>query len=215
MNAEQQTATILCIEDEEVLLEELVDELASRGHNVFGARDADAGEKLIEQEKPDIVLCDVMMPGRNGFELLNGLRASDRLPQQTAFIFLTALSDRGPQMTGLEAGATDYLTKPVDLDLLHLKIANILAFAKRLGTGPAPITANIAPDIRLSPREEQVLSLLGEGERTAAIAWKLGISEHTVTQYIKELYRKLGLSNRADAARMAIAMGLVKPGNNG
>jgi len=65
------------------------------------------------------------------------------------------------------------------------------------------------PEIRMSKREEEVLALLGHGERTGGIATSLGISEHTVSQYIKELYKKLGINNRADAARIAISMGLV------
>ncbi len=209
MNKDGQVATILCIEDEEALLDELEEELSAKGHKVLTAGTSDEAEVILSRERPDIVLCDVMLPGRNGFDLLNGLRRSGKLSDQTAFIFLTALSDREPHLTGLRAGADDYITKPVDLDLLHLKIENTLAFAHRLREGSIAVTER--PDVHLSPREEQVLSLLGAGERTVGIAYKLDISEHTVNQYIKELYRKLGLGNRADAARAAIAMGLVKP----
>lgn len=215
MSSTRPMATILCIEDEEILLDELRDELEEKGYRVLTADSSDAAEALLAQEKPDIILCDVMLPGRNGFELLTDLRKSGSLPEHTAFIYLTALSDREPHLSGLRAGADDYITKPVDLDLLHLKIENTLAFAHRLRDLPAEDAVAEAAKIHLSPREEQVLSLLGAGERTAAIAYKLEISEHTVNQYIKELYRKLGLGNRADAARAAITMGLVKPYSKG
>ncbi len=206
MNRERGPATILCVEDELFILEELQEELASRGYRVLTARNGDEAEAILSRSRPDIVLCDVMLPGRSGFELLNDLRASGRLAERTAFIFLTALSDREPHLAGLRAGADDYLTKPIDLDLLHLKIENTLAFAQRLREDMVP--AGEPLDVRLSRREEQVLSLLGQGERTGAIASRLAISEHTVSHYIKELYRKLGINNRADAARVAISVGL-------
>ena len=203
----QAKATILCIEDEAPLLEELAEELESRGHNVLTAADGDAAEAILRETVPDVILCDVIMPRRDGFTLLRDLRAGNILSDQSAFIFLTALSDRAPQIEGLAAGAVDYLTKPVDLDLLHLKIDNTLAFMRRLkGETTAPVL-----EIHLSRREQQVLALVGQGARTGAIAVQLGISEHTVSQYVKELYRKLGINNRADAARIAIQYGLVKP----
>lgn len=200
-------ATILCIEDELPLLEEMAEELEAQGYHVLTASDGDAAEELLRHTAPDVILCDVIMPGRDGFTLLRDIREAKLLADHTAFIFLTALSDRGPQIEGLSAGAVDYLTKPVDLDLLHLKLENTIAFMRRLkGEAVAP-----ALEIHLSRREQQVLALVGQGARTGAIAIDLGISEHTVSQYIKELYRKLGINNRADAARIAIQHGLVKP----
>ena len=201
------TGTILCVEDERFLLEELEEELTARGHKVLTAQSSAEAEAVLSRHCPDIVLCDVMLPDRNGFELLEGLRGSDKLAETTAFIFLTALSSREPQLKGLRAGAIDYLTKPIDLDLLHLKIENTLAFTHRLRGGPVP--AGEAPDVHLSRREKQVLSLLGQGERTGSIALALEISEHTVSHYIKELYRKLGINNRAEAARVAILLRLA------
>jgi len=207
MCREHAPATILCVEDEEFILEELEEELSSRGYRVLTALNGDQAESLLADYRPDIVLCDVMLPGRSGVELLTNLRASGKLAHTTAFIFLTALSDRDPHGAGLRRGANDYLTKPIDLDLLHLKIENILTFSHRLRDGVA--AADAPRDVHLSRREEQVLTLLGQGERTGAIASRLEISEHTVNHYIKELYRKLGINNRADAARVAISLGLV------
>ncbi len=212
MQSDHSETKILCIEDEDVLLEELEEELSSRGYSVLTAENGDAAEAILAKVTPDIVLCDVMMPGRNGFELLRDLRAGGKLSEKTAFIYLTALSDREPHLDGLRAGADDYLTKPVDLDLLHLKIENIVAFARRQ-RAETPAGAPV-PEVKMSKREEEVLGLLGEGERTGGIATRLGISEHTVSQYIKELYKKLGINNRADAARMAIRMGLSGSGRN-
>lgn len=212
MTAETPAAKILCIEDEEALREELCEELSSMGYAVFGAADCAGAGAILEEVQPDVVLCDVMIPDMSGFDFLRGLRESDKLPRTTAFIFLTALSSRDMRLEGLGNGADDYLTKPVDLDLLHLKIRNRLDFVRRVQAAPPepePITA------RLSPREEQVLTHLGLGARTSGIAHALSISEYTVNQYIKDIYRKLGISNRADAARAAIRFGLVRPDQRG
>lgn len=207
MSQTPNSRTILCVEDELILLEELCDELTEKGYRVLSATNGDEAERILSTEVPDLILCDVMLPGRNGFELLQDLRNSGKLATHTVFFFVTALSEREPHMSGLRAGADGYIKKPVDLDLLHLQIENALAFVSRQGDLPEP--APQRRDVHLSPREEQVLGLLGEGARTVAIAHRLEISEHTVNQYIKELYRKLGLGNRADAARAAIEMGLV------
>ncbi|MFT3690580.1 response regulator transcription factor [Paenirhodobacter sp.] len=202
--------TILCVEDEEALREELCEELSSMGYAVHGAADCAEAQALLSGVRPDVILCDVMIPDMSGFDFLRRLRDDGKLPRTTAFIFMTALSSRDMRLEGLNSGADDYLTKPVDLDLLHLKIRNRLDFVRRVqSSGAAPITAH------LSPREEQVLTHLGLGARTTAIAHALSISEYTVNQYIKDIYRKLGISNRADAARAAIRIGLVRPDQMG
>ncbi|MBK4217721.1 response regulator transcription factor [Paracoccus caeni] len=201
------SATILCVEDERFLLDELEEELTARGYTVLTAMNGNEAEAIIKESHPDIVICDVMLPGRTGFRLLEELVATDSLPARTAFIFLTALSDRERQLTGLRAGAVDYLVKPVDLEILHLKIESALNFARkiRMTTTGDPVPS----DVHLSRRETQVLALLGRGSRTGEIAAQLEISENTVSQYVKVIYKKLNINNRADAARLSIAMGLV------
>lgn len=199
--------TILCIEDEEALREELRDELHAAGYAVLTAAAGDEAEAILVRDTPDLVLCDVMLPGRTGFKLLRDLREAGVVSEAVPFLFLTALSDRESHLEGLRAGATDYITKPVDLDQLHLKIGNLLAHARSLRTVSG---AHIElPPAHLSPRERQVLGLLGSGARAHEIADALQISEHTVNQYIKMVYRKLGLGNRADAARAALSLGLL------
>ena len=213
MRGEAPAATILCVEDEEALLEELCEELSGKGYTVLPARDCAEAEALLRAERPDIVLCDVMIPGQTGFELLQALREKGLLPRTTAFIFLTAMNTRDMRLKGLGMGADDYLAKPVDLDLLHLTIQNRLEFVRRVQAGAEPEAPPITA--RLSPREEQVLTHLGLGARTTNIAHALSISEYTVNQYIKDIYRKLNISNRADAARAAIRLGLVRPDQQG
>lgn len=205
MSNTPESATILCVEDEFFLLEELEEELKELGYRVLTATSTDEAEVILATEVPDIILCDVMLPGRNGFEFLQEMRQKQKLKDHTAFIFLTALAEREPHLKGLRAGADGYLTKPVDLDLLRLQIENTLRLIQRQRE-PAEALPQELLNVRLTPREEQVLILLGQGERTGGIATRLLLSEHTVSQYIKELYRKLGINNRADAARLGISL---------
>lgn len=207
MKAPDDRPTILCVEDEEALLEELQDELTAAGYRVLTASSGDAAERLLGTETPDIILCDVILPGRSGFALLQDLRRAGTISDAVAFLFVTALSDRESHLEGLRAGATDYITKPIDLDQLHLKIENLLAHARCLRS-QVERSADF-PDVHLSRREQQVLGKIGRGIRSAEIAFELGISEHTVNQYIKDIYRKLRLGNRADAARAAMSLGLL------
>ena len=195
------------MEDERFLLDELEEELSARGYIVLTAMSCRDAETIITQSRPDVVICDVMLPDRSGFQLLEDLVEAGDLPDKTVFIFLTALSDRDRQVAGLKAGAVDYLIKPVDLEILHLKIENGVKFARRQRKDSIPDSA--APKVHLSRRETQVLALLGRGSRTGEIASVLDISENTVSQYVKVIYKKLNINNRADAARLSIAMGLA------
>ncbi|MCA0921989.1 response regulator transcription factor [Pseudooceanicola nanhaiensis] len=209
MTSDRKRQVILCIEDDPDILEELREELGWLGYAVLTVSGPDEAEHLLASVRPDLILCDIVMPGRNGIDFLVEMRKSGKLPVRVPFLFLSALSDRDTRLHALGAGADDYMTKPIDLELLQVKVRNMLDFVDRLTArrpAPSPSCA-----IHLSPREEQVLRELGQGARTATIAYELGISEHTVNQYIKHLYRKIGASNRAEAVRHAIARGLVQP----
>lgn len=205
---ERPTVTILCVEDEPDLLDELLEELRAQGYRAIGAASSLEAMRLLESELPDIVICDVMIPGQNGFEFLKELREHKLIPDTLPFIFLTAMSSRDDQVAGRRAGCDDYLVKPIDLDILLASIENRLAFIDRLRQA-GMIVQPQRSGVHLSRRETEVLTLLGRSARTSEIAHILGISEHTVTQYIKELYRKLDISSRAEAVRVAITMGLV------
>lgn len=102
---------ILVIEDEVSLRMEISDVLTFEGFEVLQADNGLDGEKLAKQHLPDVILCDIMMPGINGIELLSRLRSQEgtnRIP----FIFMSALSERRHLRTGMELGADDYVTKP-------------------------------------------------------------------------------------------------------
>lgn len=102
---------ILVIEDEDQIREEVLDWLQFEGYMAQGAANGRVGLALIQNDIPDLILCDIAMPEINGYEVLLELRSN---PQTMAipFIFLTAAADRESMRTGMQCGADDYITKP-------------------------------------------------------------------------------------------------------
>jgi CheY-like chemotaxis protein len=116
-------ATLLVIEDEVPLRANLVRILSAEGYRVIAAADGDEGIRRVREGRPDLVICDILMPLVNGFGVLASLRSQ---PETAAipFIFLTASADKEDLARGLSSGANDYVTKP-------FKIADLLAAVRR------------------------------------------------------------------------------------
>ncbi|PLX36353.1 MAG: hypothetical protein C0606_16840 [Hyphomicrobiales bacterium] len=115
-------ATILCIEDERDLRDDLVEELEEAGNTVLQAENGKQGLEMILEHQPDLVCCDINMPVMNGRELLHELRTKHPEFVEMPFMFLTAYADREHVLEGIRMGVDDYLTKPVDFDLLVAKV---------------------------------------------------------------------------------------------
>ena len=115
-------ATILCIEDERDLRADIAEELSDAGFAVLQAENGKEGLRQILTHHPDLVTCDINMPVMNGKELLSELR--DKHPEfaEMPFIFLTAYASREHVLEGLRLGVDDYITKPVDFDILIAKV---------------------------------------------------------------------------------------------
>jgi len=102
---------ILVIEDEEFVRENILELLDAEGYEVFGAENGHIGVDLAKGKLPDLILCDVMMPGLDGYGVLTALR-QDPVMAGTPFIFLTAKAAKADFRQGMELGADDYITKP-------------------------------------------------------------------------------------------------------
>lgn len=113
---------ILCIEDEADIRMMLAEELEDEGYKVFVAENGRDGLVSIQTFKPDIILCDINMPVMGGYDVLKELRNNHPKFADTPFIFLSAFADRKDIISGLELGADDYLTKPIDFEMLLVKI---------------------------------------------------------------------------------------------
>ena len=122
-------AKVLCIEDQADLREDLAEELRSADYVVIEAQNGREGLEAIKEHHPDLILCDVDMPEMDGRELLRELRQNHHDFANVPFIFLTALGSRTDVIDGKNLGADDYLTKPIDFDLL---LATVRARLKQI-----------------------------------------------------------------------------------
>lgn len=160
----------------------------------------------------DVALIDLGLPDGSGLDVLRNLRL---LRPQTVCVVTTVMGDDASIVGALSAGAQGYLLKEQPQDLLVRQLKQMAegipalspSVARRImehfkRTGPA------APEDDLTGREREVLGLIGRGLRNGEVAELLGISENTVAGYIKDIYRKLGISSRAEASWHAARLGL-------
>ncbi len=107
----KKTKTILCVDDEQDILDILSYNLKKEGYVVHTADNGDKAVPLAEKIKPDLVLLDIMMPGKDGLEVCKAIRSHPHI-KETPIVFLTAKADEVDEILGLEFGADDYVTKP-------------------------------------------------------------------------------------------------------
>jgi DNA-binding NarL/FixJ family response regulator len=174
---------------------ELVDEVAS-GADLL---------QLVAHVPLDLVLLDLRMPG------LDGLACLDLLRRQDAELTVIVLSDADDaRLIGeaLRRGATAYLSKACDPS--HLASAIRLTYNRTLFTALPPVDADSDIDV-LSPREREVLAAITGGLSNHEAARRLTVSEQTVKYHLTNIYRKLHVANRTEAARLGYRHGLVAP----
>lgn len=117
------SAYVLVVDDEEHNRTLLRDPLEARGYEVCEAEDGERALEEIAKRIPDIVLLDVMMPNMDGFDLCNRIK-KDPKTASVPVLMLTALSERHERLMGIKVGANDFLTKPIDLQDVLLRVAN-------------------------------------------------------------------------------------------
>ena len=123
----EQKKTVLIVEDEKNIVDIIRFNLQRTGYNTLEAYDGEAGLAMAREKKPDLILLDVMMPKMMGFDVCRALRAEgDNVP----VIILTAREEEEDKILGLEYGADDYMTKPVDEEELLLRIKALLRRCK-------------------------------------------------------------------------------------
>lgn len=199
---------ILCIEDDAETATLIAEELAERGFAVTVAHDGQEGFAAILRTPPDLVLCDVGMPVMDGFEVLAKLRALAPRFSDVPFVFLTALAQRDTELKGRRLGADDYVTKPVDFDILE---SIIEARLSRAGKPHHRSQENANQSVTLSEREIEALSWSARGKTSGEIATILGLSKRTVDFHIDRAREKLGVATRVEAVVRAATEGFIKP----
>ena len=197
---------ILVIEDEPEMRRNIAALLRYYDYEPIKAENGRAGVEAARQAKPDLILCDVMMPELDGYGVLQALQTDASLAQ-IPFIFLTAKGEKDDQRSGMNLGADDYLTKPVaNADLVR-------AIEARLRRAEQQVSREFKPDfssaqpllaLGLTPRAAEALLWLAQGKTNSDIATILGITESTVKKYVQEMFDKLGVETRGAATVRAL-----------
>lgn len=171
-------------------------------------------DKLAIGAMPDIALIDLGLPDGSGVELIDFIK---RRSPDTLCIVASIYHDDGHIFPALRAGAQGYLLKDQPVAAIVAALTGIAsgqpplspAIARRMLSFFQPGQAPTTPAPTLTERETDVLRMISKGMTQAETGRLLGISQHTVAGYVKELYRKLNVSSRAEAALLARDMGLV------
>jgi DNA-binding response OmpR family regulator len=121
MEQKEQNKKILVVDDDKYNVDLLVFELTDAGYNIVTADNGRKAIELVEKEKPDLILLDVMMPEMSGIEVTKKLKQDDRF-KNIPIILLTAKAEVKDKVEGLNAGADDYVTKPFEFDEIHARI---------------------------------------------------------------------------------------------
>jgi sigma-B regulation protein RsbU (phosphoserine phosphatase) len=119
-------ATILVVDDSPVNLRLVVRTLEGRGYRLLAAKNGRAALDIARRVRPDLILLDIMMPEMDGFEVCRALKA-DPLTRDAIVVFLSALGEVTDKVTGLELGASDYITKPIQAEEVIARVANHVA----------------------------------------------------------------------------------------
>ncbi|NVZ08607.1 response regulator transcription factor [Allochromatium humboldtianum] len=216
---------VLLIDDHALFRFGLQELLERRGIEVVAAvGDSSTGIERVAATRPDVVLLDMRMPGLNGLELLRRLRAAH---QSMPIAMLTTSAEERDVIDSLQSGAQGYLLKDMEPDALIAALGEIvqgrtvvapelmgvLARAVRGESKPVTVVSGGAAD--LTPREQEILCHLAEGQSNKTIARALGISEGTVKLHVKAILRKLDVHSRVEAAVIAVERGLCERGGSG
>ena len=147
---ESEGLTLLLVDDDAELCEMMREFFEQNGHTLHCVRNGTEGLKCAMEQKYDLVILDVMLPGLNGFTLLNQLRRRREIP----VIMLTARTTPQDRVQGLEAGADDYLPKPFDPDELLARVRAVLRRTRK--TQPDELRHFASDELRINPQTRQV-----------------------------------------------------------
>ena len=202
---------ILIADDEPDILEIIEFNLRANGYEVITAKNGNEALEKAKEFLPDLIILDIMMPGKNGIEVCNLLRMMPAF-KETLIVFLTALSDEQTEIKGLESGADDYLTKPISPKILISKIHALFRRLNKDETGIIKIgdlqinrekysVKFKEADITLARKEFELLSLLASKPGKVFLRneilnqiWgtEVIVGDRTIDVHIRKIRQKLG-----------------------
>jgi DNA-binding NarL/FixJ family response regulator len=198
---------ILVIEDEPEMRRNLTTILRLENFHALPAAGGRIGIELAKKEKPDLILCDVMMPELDGYGVIAALRA-DSETVTIPFIFLTAKGEKPDIRAGMNLGADDYLIKPVAKPDILAAIRSRLERADQQAVPQFKPSFDSAKPLEkvlgLTPRVAETLVWLAQGKTNGEIAIILGNTESTVKKHVLEIFDKLGVETRTAAGLRAL-----------
>lgn len=206
------TGKILIADDEPDILEIIQFNLQEEGYEVITAKNGDEAFEKAKRNHPDLIILDIMMPGKNGIEVCNLLRMMPQF-KNTLIIFLTARSDESTEITGLETGADDYLTKPISPKVLVSKINSLFRRFNKEESGIIKVgeieidrekylVKHKDDDIILARKEFELLALLASKPGKVFLRneilnqiWgtEVIVGDRTIDVHIRKIRQKLGL----------------------
>jgi DNA-binding NarL/FixJ family response regulator len=199
------------IADDHPLILAGIRRVLERTDNIEVVGEAHSGPELmglVERRRPDLVLTDLRMPGVVGTDCIAAIRSNW---PEVKVVVLSASDDRGSIDSALAAGASAYALKSVgsaDIASVVLQAASGSVFHS-VGAPARPADSATEDSPLLTTRESSILEAVAAGLTTAAISKDLWVSEHTVKFHLTNIYRKLGVPNRAGAVRYAIEHGIA------
>lgn len=208
---------VLIVEDNVDTLPWLIDcvKKAFPKTTVMTGIDVSSALQIVKQYPIDIALIDLGLPDGSGLQVIHALKQSTK-SKQAYIVVATIYEDDKHLFAALKTGAQGYILKDQDRDKI---VSFLLGIADGLPAVSDKVTKNIishfnakgeaAEEVRLAPREQDVLKLIAKGFSVSDSANILGLTSNTVKGYVKAVYSKLGVGSRAEATVEAIRLGLV------
>ena len=206
----KQKIKILVVEDEPGIRNGVADLLQIQGFSVMTATNGVEALSMMDEEVPDLIVADIMMPEMNGYQFYQRVRSNSEW-LWVPFIFLSAKGEGEDVRFGKELGVEDYLIKPFNAeDLLAAVLGCLKRFHQlaesRQGEAHHHSVVKVREKqdyIKLTRRELDVLRLMVEGKNNTAIADELFVEPSTVKTHVSNIHSKLGVNNRVKAVRVA------------
>ena len=201
--------TRILIADDHVFLRMGLATLFENTPGFVVAGEADDGEQAVAETlrlKPDVVIMDLSMPAKDGIEATREIMSA---APETKILVLTTFATSDSISDVLSAGARGVVLKNIPREQLLSSIQRVIAGEKVLSEDVKAVLSEDPPVEALSPRQSEILNMLGRGMSNREIAAILGISVTVVKEHITALYGKLGAANRTEAVAVAMRKRLL------
>ncbi|WP_198120175.1 response regulator transcription factor [Massilia rhizosphaerae] len=192
--------TVLIVDDEVINIKMIADVLADECEVLFACSAAEALQ-LAQAQTPDVILLDVVMPDLDGYTVCARLK-SDPATADIPVIFITSLDAVEQEVKGFEAGAIDYVTKPLRLSAVKARVQKHIGY-RRAQTAASGMQTTPEPDLAaLSARQKEIFAWVQAGKTNWEIARIIGCSEDNVKYHMKKIMRVFDVSNRTLVAAL-------------